>query len=367
MPSLEPIPVPPHLRWREFRVRFLPGLTTFLLAATAAVIWQQQITPQGIVGQVEIRQSAVGSPKKGVIAEVLVEMHQKVSAGDPIAVIEIASPAFLESYRSLVGAETELLKSNFAPIRPQQQMLIDYERLRLDALVLQAQVAVAKVQLAEAENELLRSKELAANKIISAAEFERFTALRDARKTQVTELTALVTESFNAAKEAMPIKEGMTPNSRAEAMAAAMTYQDKKLGYVDAEFGKIIIRAPADGYIGQIHRRKGDVVDTDLPVATINTASGNTVIGFARQPLREVPTVGMEVEVRARSKKRPSVIGKVRSVGSQLEAINPVLLPMSASDRKNPELALPFLVDIPKELHVLPGETVDIFLTPLKN
>ena len=367
MQSLEPIPVPPHLRWREFRVRFLPGLTTFLLAVTAAVIWQQQITPQGLVGQVEIRQSLVGSPKKGIIAEVLVEMHQRVSAGDPVAVVEIADPAFIESYRGLVDAETELLKSNFAPIRPQQQMLIDYERLRLDALVLQAQVAVAKVQLAEAENELLRSKELAASKIISASEFERFTALRDARKTQVTELAALVTESFNAAKEAMPIKEGMTPNSRADAMAAAMNYQDKKLGYVDAEFGKIVIRAPADGFVGQIHRRKGDVVDTDLPIATINTASGDRVIGYARQPLREMPTVGMEVVVRARSRKRPSAIGHVRSVGTQLEPINPLLLPTSLNERKNPELALPFLVDIPKEFHVLPGETVDIFLTPLKN
>ncbi len=367
MPSLEPIPIPRHLRWREFRVRVLPGLTTFLLAVTAAVLWQHQITPQGLVGQVVIRQSLVGSPKKGIIAEVLVELHQQVRAGDPIALIEVSDPAFVASYRNLILSETELLKSNFAPIRPQQQMLIDYERLRLDALLLQAQVAVAKVQLAEAENELLRSKELVANKIISASEFERFTALRDARRTQVDELSSLVTESFNAAKEAMPIKEGMTPNSRSEAMSAAMSYQDKKLSYVDAELGKITLRAPADGVVGQIFRRKGDVVDTDLPVASIDISSGVRVIGYARQPLREIPTVGMQVEVRARSKKRPSAIGHILSVGSQLEPINPALLPMSTGDRKNPELALPFLVDIPKALQVLPGETVDIFLTPLKN
>lgn len=367
MQSLEPIPVPPHLRWREIRVRFLPGLTMFLLAAAAAIIWQQQITPQGLVGQVEIQQSMVGSPKPGIISEILVELHQPVRAGDPIATVEISDPAYVESYRNLVAAETELLKSNFAPIRPQQQMLIDYERLRLDALVLQSQVAVAKVQLAEAENELLRSKELAANKIISPSEFDRFTALRDARKTQVTELTALVEESFNAAKEAMPIKEGMSPNSRAEAMSAAMTFQNKKLSYVDAEMGKIIIRAPADGFVGQILRRKGDVVDTQLPVATINISTGTRVIGYARQPLKEKPKVGMQVEVRARSKKRPSVIGQIRSVGSQLEPINPLLLPPMMNEKKNPELALPFLVDIPKELGVLPGETVDIFLTPLSN
>lgn len=367
MQSLEPIPVPPHLRWREIRVRFLPGLTTFLLAAAAAVIWHQQITPTGLVGQIEIRQSMVGSPKPGIISELLVEMHQTVRAGDPIAVVELSDPAYIESYRNLVSAETELLKSNFAPIRPQQQMLIDYERLRLDALVLQSQVAVAKVELAEAENELLRSQELAVNKIISPSEFERMTALRDARRTQVNELTSLVAESFAAAKEAMPIKEGMTPNSRAEAMAAAMAYQEKKIAYVDAEFGRFIIRAPADGTIGQIYRRKGDVVDPDLPVATINTASGDRVLGYARQPLKEVPKVGMQVEVRARSKKRPSVIGLVRSVGSQLEPINPLLLPPVMSNNRTVELALPFLVEIPKELGALPGETVDIYLTPLKN
>jgi hypothetical protein len=45
-----------------------------------------------------------------------------------------------------IRAEAAVLKDSFASLRPQNQMLVDYERLRLDSLEFKAQLAVAKVE-----------------------------------------------------------------------------------------------------------------------------------------------------------------------------------------------------------------------------
>jgi multidrug resistance efflux pump len=364
MPSLEPIPVPHHLRWREFKVRVLPSIVFCTVLVLAVFTWRRDVGPQGIVGQVEIRQTAVSTLKPGTIVRMLVQSQQAVNAGDPLAIVALEDPKLLETTLAVIRAETEAIRQSLDPIRPQQQILMGYERLRQDGLMLRAQLAVARIEFAESDSEYVRSKALGESQIIPLAELERLKSIRDAREAQVQELMLLVSDASKALTDSQPIRETISNLSQTNAIAAFMDVQEKKLRMIEAELGQIILTSPMEGVVGKIFRQVGDVVNTGDPILSVAAAHGENVVAYLRQPLRQKPSVGMPVEVRARSGQRPSVLARVESVGALLEPINPLLLPPGMLNQRTQELALPFRISIPRDFNVLPGETVDVVLKP---
>jgi hypothetical protein len=98
----------------------------------------------------------------------------------------------------------------------------------------------------------------------------------------------------------------------------------------------------------------------------ILTLSGNhptRVVCFIRQPISVDVRTNMTVEVRSRGRNREAAMGRVLSVGTQLEPISPQLLPRGTSSNVI-EYGLPFLVSLPPGLGVLGGEAVDLVLPP---
>jgi hypothetical protein len=91
----------------------------------------------------------------------------------------------------------------------------------------------------------------------------------------------------------------------------------------------------------------------------VSSTESERIVGFVRQPLNIKPKVGDSVEIRSRSSGRASATAKVIQVGTQLEMINPALLPVALQDRVG-EYGLPMLIGLPKGLQLMPGETVDI-------
>ena len=64
MKPLDPVPTPASLRWREFRIRFVPAVVFVGIAAATVWMWKNQIalaTTQG-VGE-GIRSFVAGMPK----------------------------------------------------------------------------------------------------------------------------------------------------------------------------------------------------------------------------------------------------------------------------------------------------------------
>jgi hypothetical protein len=55
------------------------------------------------------------------------------------------------------------------------------------------------------------------------------------------------------------------------------------------------------------------------------------------------------------------VEGKILRVGTQMELINPALL---STDSNRIEVGLPFLVQIPETVKLVPGEFVDLSIKP---
>src|SRR5207302_9003699 len=112
------------------------------------------------------------------------------------------------------------------------------------------------------------------------------------------------------------------------------------------------------GMVSVCSRRSGQAMPSGEPILTLTALSADRIVAYLRQPIVVEPAVGMSVEVRARSLKRPIGRGRILQVGTQIEAIDPALLP--PSNFRTPVLGLPVLVSLPPGLKLLPGEVVDL-------
>src|SRR3989440_292397 len=362
MNPLPVIPTPPAQRWREFRFRAFPILAFFGVLLVLTTMWRQYVTPPTMVGQVEPITAYVTSPKPGTLAQLNLARMQRVKSGDPVAQVIITDPKVLTSSLAVIQAEIQLLRVNLQPVIDQQRYAINYDRLRLDWLSQRVDLATARVKLQLAENDLRRASELFKDKIVSEKVFDQMKTARDKFQAEVEERTKLVAELEQNLQSAKLHEDtagsASKPPSPQDVLQASIAVQEEKLRLTEAELSPLTLRAPMDGVVSVINHRSGEAIAVGEPVVTLSALSAVRIVGYLRQPIVVEPAVGMSVEVRARSLKRAIGRGKIEQVGTQLEPIDPALLPPSSF--RTPVLGLPVVVSLPPELKLLPGELVDL-------
>jgi multidrug resistance efflux pump len=138
--------------------------------------------------------------------------------------------------------------------------------------------------------------------------------------------------------------------------------EEKNLELAQAQFGPIPLIAPIDGIVSSVLHREGESVPAGEAVVTVSALTAEKIVAFIRQPLGFEARVDQPVEVRSRSVGRKVGLGKILSVGTQLEPILGELLPpRGATGSSAPlEYGLPILVSIPAGVKILPGEIVDL-------
>jgi multidrug resistance efflux pump len=362
MNPLPVIPTPLAQRWREFRLRVLPILTFLGVLLVLTVMWRQYVTPPTLVGQVEPITAYVTSLKPGTLAQLNLARMQRVKAGDPVAQVITTDPKVLTSSLAVIQAEIQLLRVNLQPIIDQQRYAINYDRIRLDWLSQRVDLATTRVKLQLAENDLRRTSELFKDKIVSEKVFDRMKTARDALQAEIEERTKLAAEleqNLQSLRLRNDSTESVqTPPSPEDVLQASIAVQEEKLRLTEAELSPLTLRAPMDGIVSVLNHRTGEAITAGEPVVTLSALSADRIVGYIRQPIIVEPAIGMSVEIRARSLKRGIGRGKVLRVGTQMEQIDPALLP--PSNFRTPVFGLPVLVSLPPELKLLSGEIVDL-------
>ena len=126
----------------------------------------------------------------------------------------------------------------------------------------------------------------------------------------------------------------------------------------------IVLRAPIGGRISSVIHHAGERVPAGAPILTITSSRADRIVAYVRQPIPWHPKLGDVVSVRTRAGRRRTSDAQIVKVGSQLEPIAAILLPIT---RPLPELGLPVALTLPPELDLLPGEIVDLKLLTPKN
>jgi multidrug resistance efflux pump len=365
MISLPPIPTPPALRWREFRIKVLPPVVFAAVLTIAALLWVQHVTPPMVVGQVEATQAHVSSTKPGRLTQLQVDRFKTVRADEPVAIVIITDPRVLESSLALIRAEVEMLRVSMTPVFDREQSEIRRERFRLEWLNQRVLLASAKVNLHYAEAEFARVSELyqTQTNVVSRAAYEVALRDRDALRAEVEEGTRAVAE-LEAAVQRLRLSQPNPSEAGGEAaLRAAIAVQEERLRLAESELRPVTLTAPISGVVSMVYRRAGENIVAGEPILTITSSQPERIVAYVRHPMRFEPQVGMRLEVRSRSLDRAAGIGLVQQVAPNVQPIPAAMvLPFSPT---GVELGLPFEVSIPAGSRLRGGELVDLrFLSP---
>jgi multidrug resistance efflux pump len=354
MDKLPPIPTPASQRWREFKIQVLPLIMFAVVSVSVAFLWKNFVAPTGIVGEVEAIKADVISIQDGTVARLNIDRFETVEAGQELGEITGSSDDFLKASVAAIEADLRVMDSRIAlDERRNQQNTV---QLKLNLLTEQVQLVSDKANLIQASNSFSRAEQefnqtprlISENDYdVAKAAFETLRGAVEARSQLIADITRTLEE----------LKPTTSPENKDPVEDAIK----KKIAEIEETLKPMKIRASISGVVSSIYHRPGEKVVRGVPILTITASHSDRVVGYLRQPINTHPTTNDTVIVTTRSQKRQCVEGKILRVGTQMELINPALL---STDSNRIEVGLPFLVQIPETVKLVPGEFVDLSIKP---
>lgn len=175
--------------------------------------------------------------RNAVVTEILINNGAQVRAGQIIALLETRPGA--EAALDQAKAEMALREADLAKVR---------RTLISDKAELEAQIALAKVQLAGTEQSLDRARRLAGSGSATQASFEDLQTSRDSKAAELEQAEARRVRLEGETDDHPDIKSAM-----ASLEAAKAAFQQRL-----TELGNTAIRSPANGTIIAVPGRKGE-------------------------------------------------------------------------------------------------------------
>ncbi|MFO1457993.1 MAG: HlyD family efflux transporter periplasmic adaptor subunit [Verrucomicrobiota bacterium] len=146
MEKLPQIPSPPGATFREFRITVLPALVFLCVLGATLVTWRRYAGPSQLVGEVEAIHAAVSVPQAGLIRELHVDLLQRVSAGQTLAVLVLTDPRVLAARLDVSRSRLSLLRDNLDVRLRQENHQLSVLQLRLNWFSQRAELASLKAR-----------------------------------------------------------------------------------------------------------------------------------------------------------------------------------------------------------------------------
>lgn len=347
------IPIPASIRWREFRVRYLPFIAMLIVGSAALILWRGMIGAGALVGVGEGIRCNIASPQAGRLTALMVKPYQTVRKGDVMAIIQ---PYDSRAQLDLLKSELEIARSAGQGTMPEQNAM-NYERVRAEYLWQKSELAKARINLEHAEKDLRRNEALIKEKLISTQLYELSLRERDVCRAEAGEIAKGVAEMDLRLQKLQALGDPVAnpaPVSDADRLARF----SHQLALAQTNWNAIQITAPIDGMISYLNHQTGEFVMDGEPILSMNSMGSERIVGYLRQPYPFDPMVDMPVKVVTRSRQRHQFQSKILQVGAQLENITnelALIQPMTLVD-----MGLPVVVDVPNGIRLRPGEMVDI-------
>jgi multidrug resistance efflux pump len=340
-------------RWREFRITFLPLLVFSSVVGVIFLLWRETGITGYLAGMAEGVRAVVTSPQLGQIQQLRVQPYQMVEEGEPVAILQPRDP---QAALGLLQSQVQIARLRMEPSVAERNAM-NFEQIRIDLLQVKTELAIAKVNLERAENEVRRATPLFQEKIVSEDVYDLSVKTRDMYQAEVrTKMEAVAEiEKQMTSLHAMGTPTALAPNDPMNLLLTQL--EDARLATA-TNWGPIVLRAPISGMINIVHRRAGENVVEGEPLIVINSAWADRIVGYLRQPYAVDPQVGMSVHVATRDQKARKFWTEISQVGAQLETITNSLAFIKQGSLA--DAGLPIVVEIPKGIRIRPGESVDL-------
>ena len=363
-PKLPRVPIPLGERVREFQRRGVPLLIFAGALAIVGYIWSTHVTPPTMIGQVEGVRAEITTPRAGFVREVAAERFQSVRTGDYLAEVITSDPEVLSATLGVIRAEIELIRNTMDPnIISLQRRDHDHESLRLDKMLQRTAVANARVQMMQAERDYERMADLLRMGLTSQAEYENARLAIEALRTEIAERQGIIADLEESIRNLeMPTPdEALVPEPNP--ILAAIRVQEEQLRLAEAELKPVKLYSPIDGMLAAVHKWPGQAVSPDEPILSIESQEAAHIVAFVRQPMRERPAVGAEVEIRRRGNQRELGAASIVEVANHFEPMSDYMRE-SMNSPFTVEYGLPVLISLPTSMNLIPGEVIHVRVPP---
>jgi multidrug resistance efflux pump len=333
----------------------MPMLVFISVAAVVGVTWRQHVSMPRFIGEVENVRVNVISIQPGLLVELTVDVFEQVRKDQVIGRMYPTDPDALKASLAVIDTDLRLLRARMNVDERRNEM--DYQRLRLDSLRYRTELAVARVNLQQAESELQRVTQLHEEKVESSALLDVARRDQERLRMEVAEKALLLADVEATLERLSPVLLAANPHIKTDLVITAIEAQENRLMLLE---GPLDLRAPSDGTVSLINHRVGEKIMAGDPILTISMARPERIVGYARQPIKFIPKVGDSVQVRSRGSVRQVAMAKVVQVGGDMQTVAAPLQFRGFTTAL--ESGLPFLVNLPEGMEVFPGELVDLVL-----
>ncbi|MBL7222926.1 MAG: efflux RND transporter periplasmic adaptor subunit [Candidatus Brocadiae bacterium] len=335
------IPTPLKRRLHLLRMRVVP-LTCWLVAvAVVAVMWRTRTMRLDTPGMIQTRQAAVAAVERGTIASLHTELFGTVRASQVVVRLDDAAVR-----AALAVAEAEVKRLEAALRAAEAQLKQDValreldrytsartyatrvERLRIEKLDRLVELETDRVELQRLAATLERSRKLRARDVIAAQDLDDVKFGHEAMQRKIKATQEALEVIDGRLSDAMSRSEMPTASPADDSLEVAlaplreeMTVQLRRVDEMRVQREALVLKAPIDGVVTAVFFREGEAVMPGIPILTVSDSSSMHIVSFVEQGLALVPTEGMTVEVRRRTRPMQVAQARVVKVSPQVEPI----------------------------------------------
>ncbi len=333
------------------------------------------------VGIAQARNSQIAANVNARLEDLPVELFQTVQAGDIIAVLDpVLDNENLEAEKNVLLAEIDRLavelkatqartlldnqQRQASQLQAERRLNVDVEQSLLDILKIKVQLQTDLVQMKDLELEVEISKDLLEQQAVSPYELQKAITRYEIFSTKIEESRSLLSQAEKNLSQAQHRrKELMKAESIPQAMEsalnvirAAIQVQEKQIEVLAAKRKRIILKAPFDGIVNQVHHNSGEAILSGWPIVTLFADQASEIVAYIPEAEGNTFREDMPVQLFKESDPHTVVKSRVLTLGKTIE-----LLPRRLWQSPNREQwGRPVLFEVPEDFILFSGETVSI-------
>lgn len=376
--NVDTIPTPLTQRLHRVRQSLLPVICFCGCVLGALWLWDREGQMPNAVGEVESVRIDVAAPADGILATLprgpwalfdRVEAETVLARLDDRAIrAEMATlQAEVAQLRSEAVAAAEQIALDQAGRehdydREARRLAWQIQQHRLDLLDRRAVIETDRAEESRLQTELAFLEPLRARGTVTELQVTDQRLQRDVVQRRISENERSLAEAKEqldkvvAALQTYPVSRPADADKLIGPLDAAITVGERQLEQLQVQLESLVVRAPLRGTICAIHGWPGQQVRAGDPILTVAAEDGRYIVSYVRQEQRIRPAVGMPVAVRIRGSRTAPVPSLVERVGPQVELVPPHQL----RDPKLQEWGQPVCIQPPPQLHLRPGELIDV-------
>lgn len=366
--------------WRRHIISIFVWVGT---VACVVLLFRQRTQRFEVLGFAQGQVRQIAATCSGRLESVPVQLFDKVSLGDTVAVINtVLDDENLEAELAVVSAEIQHLMAELIPtqdrllaeaaeretdkIEAQRRFSVDVENTRLRILELTTLLESDRIMLEDLELDIksFTIQDRLQTDDAALYELQKLKIRRNTLAKKIKENEHLLTQTEQDLKQAQQRRSEFAQrqpqhpsvDGALEVIHKAIEVQKQRMNELNARREKLVLKSPFDGIVSQIQGRVGETVSAGEPILTMAEDKPREITAYVSENQARQIQKGTVVELIKTSE--PAQVAK-----SEVTYLGPNINQMPVRLWRNPNIpqwGQPILIKIPPGLKLIPGEIVGI-------